>query len=78
MEKEQEQFLLFLLECVQEGKEETAKAMLLQNFKKQQEGNFTASDLQNFHEEIVKVLKPERKDEVIAIMNQFGGDHVNR
>ncbi len=36
----QEKFLSFILERVQEGKEDVAREILLENFRKQNEGSF--------------------------------------
>lgn len=67
----QEKFLQFILERVQEGKEEEARAILLQNFKKQDEGTFSQQDIQEFVPKMLLLLKPEKLQEVQMIAQQF-------
>lgn len=69
----QEKFLSFILQRVQEGKEEEAKAILLENFKKQNEGTFSQDDIQAFIPKMMSLLKPEKLAEVQAIAKQFAG-----
>lgn len=78
MQKGQEQFFDFILECVLEGKEEQARTMLTESFQQQAKGAFSQEKLDAFHNELEKILKPERKDEVMDIINQFGGEHVSK
>ncbi|MBK1813532.1 hypothetical protein JHL18_23220 [Clostridium sp. YIM B02505] len=66
MNEGQERFLGYILERVQE-----AKALLADNFKKQAEGTFTAEDAQQFAIKIITFLKPEKVEEVQAVMKQF-------
>ena len=55
----QEKFLSFILERVQEGKEDVAREILLENFRKQNEGSFPQEDIQAFIPKIINLLKPE-------------------
>ena len=55
----QEKFLSFILERVQEGKEDVAREILLENFRKQNEGSFSQEDIQAFIPKIINLLKPE-------------------
>jgi hypothetical protein len=67
----QEKFLGFILERVQEGKVEDARALLTENFRKQGEGTFTREDASQFASKIVSLLKPEKVEEVQSVMKQF-------
>lgn len=67
----QEKFLQFILERVQEGKEEEVRAILLENFKKQDEGTFSQQDIQEFVPKMLLLLKPEKLQEVQMIAQQF-------
>lgn len=69
----QDKFLNFILQRVQEGKEDEAKAILLENFKKQDEGTFSQDDIQAFVPKMMSLLKPEKLEEVQAIAKQFAG-----
>jgi len=69
----QEMFLNFILQRVQEGKENEAKEILIENFKKQQEGTFTQDDIQEFIPKMISLIKPEKLDEIIAVVKQFSG-----
>ncbi len=67
----QEKFLGFILARVQDGKEQEAKALLSEHFKKQDEGTFTKEDIQQFAPKVLAMLKPESVEEVKAIMKDF-------
>lgn len=71
MNQGQEKFLGFILERVKEDKVEEAKALLADNFKKQSEGNFTQDDIVQFIPKMITLLKPDKVEEVQAIMKQF-------
>lgn len=71
MNQGQEQFLGFILERVQEDKIEEAKALLAESFKKQSEGTFTHEYISEFIPKMIALLKPEKVEEVQAIMVQF-------
>ncbi|GKU25682.1 hypothetical protein [Clostridium folliculivorans] len=71
MNEGQERFLGYILERAQEDKVEEAKALLAGNFKKQAEGTFTAEDAKQFAIKIITFLKPEKVEEVQAVMKQF-------
>jgi hypothetical protein len=71
MNQGQEKFLGFILERVKEDKIEEAKALLADNFKKQAEGNFTQDDVIQFIPKMIALLKPDKVEEVKAVMEQF-------
>jgi hypothetical protein len=74
MEQGQEKFLSFILERIKEDKIDEAKALLADNFKKQAEGNFTQDDIAKTIPKMLALLKPEKVEEVQAIMKQFAQD----
>ncbi|MDR4936970.1 hypothetical protein RGU11_11320 [Rossellomorea marisflavi] len=67
----QEKFLSFILQRVQDGKEEEAKRILMENFKKQQAGTFSEEDALSFLPKITPLLKDEKINEVQAVVKQF-------
>ena len=67
----QEMFLNFILQRVQEGKEDAARELLAENFKKQDEGTFTKDDVEQFIPKMIDVLKPEKIAEVQAVAKKF-------
>ncbi|KLV26698.1 hypothetical protein CHH55_12425 [Niallia circulans] len=69
----QEKFLAFILQRVQEGKEEEAKAILMDNFRKQDEGTFSQNDIEQFLPKMISLIKPERLEEIQAVVKQFSG-----
>ena len=75
MNKEgQEKFLNFILQRVKEDKVEEAKAVLQENFKKQDEGTFSKEDIEQFIPKMMSLLKPDKLEEVKAITKKFSGD----
>ncbi|MGG0238047.1 hypothetical protein [Bacillus rhizoplanae] len=74
----QEMFLNFILQRVQEGKEEEAKAILTENFKKQNEGTFSKGDIEQFIPKMISILKPEKIEEIQAVVKQFSGSYGNK
>ncbi|PGS53922.1 hypothetical protein [Bacillus sp. AFS041924] len=72
----QEMFLNFILERVQEGKEDEAREILLENFRKQDEGTFSLEEVQQFVPKMITLLKPEKLEEVKAVVMQFAGNFV--
>lgn len=74
MDQGQELFLGYILERVQEDKVEEAKALFLENFKKLTEGNFTQEDIVMLIPKSMALLKPDKVEEVLAVMNEFAGD----
>ena len=74
MNQGQEKFLEFILERIKEDKIEEAKALLADNFKKQSEGNFTQDDIAQTIPKMLALLKPDKVEEVQAIMKQFAQD----
>jgi hypothetical protein len=71
MNQGQEKFLGFILERVKDDKIGEAKALLADNFKKQAEGNFTQDDVIQFIPKMIALLKPDKVEEVKAVMEQF-------
>jgi len=69
----QEMFLNFILERVQEGKEDEAREILEENFKKLTEGTFSPEDIQTFLPKMISLLKPEKLEEVAGVVKQFAG-----
>ena len=70
----QEMFLSFILQRVQEGKEEEAREILSTNFKKQEEGTFSQADIQEFVPKMISLIKPEKLEEIQAVVKQFSGN----
>ncbi|MBY0099391.1 hypothetical protein [Mesobacillus maritimus] len=70
----QEKFLSFILQRVQEGKEEEAREILVENFKKQNEGTFSQEDIQAFIPKMISLIKPEKLPEIQAVVKNFSGD----
>ncbi len=71
-------FLNFILQRVQEGKEDEAKEILLENFKKQDEGTFSQEDIQEYIPKMISLLKPDKLEEVYAVVKQFSGNFGNK
>ncbi|WP_251551087.1 hypothetical protein [Neobacillus muris] len=69
----QEMFLNFIIERVQEGKEEEARAILAENFKKLEAGTFTQADIAAFVPKMISIIKPEKLAELQAVAMQFAG-----
>lgn len=70
----QEKFLNYILQRVQEGKEDEAKEILLENFKKQDEGTFSQEDIGEFIPKMISLLKPDKIEEVQSVVKKFSGD----
>ncbi|MEE6450937.1 MULTISPECIES: hypothetical protein [Bacillaceae] len=70
----QEMFLNFILQRVQEGKEDEAREILLENFRKQDEGTFSLEEVQQFVPKMITLLKPDKLEEVKAVVMQFAGN----
>ncbi|PLT32672.1 hypothetical protein [Bacillus sp. V5-8f] len=73
----QEMFLQFILQRVQEGKEDEAKEILLENFRKQDEGTFSQEDIQQFIPKMISLIKPEKMEEIQAVVKRFAGNFGN-
>ena len=67
----QQMFSSFILQRVKEDKIEEAKALLAENFKKQDEGTFTREDIEQFVPKMLNLLKPEKIEEIKAVAKQF-------
>jgi hypothetical protein len=67
----QKKFFDFILERVQNEKEEEAKALLEESFSKQADGTFTAEYSQEIIPKYIAILKPEYVEEVKNIMINF-------
>ncbi|MEH7386387.1 hypothetical protein V7147_13405 [Bacillus sp. JJ1521] len=74
----QEMFLNFILQRVQEGKEDEAREILTENFRKQQEGTFSQKDIQEFLPKMISLLKPDKLEEIKAVVKNFAGDFENK
>ncbi len=74
----QEKFLAFILQRVQEGKEEEAKTILMDNFRKQDEGTFSKNDIEQFLPKMISLIKPERLEEIQAVVKQFSGSFSSK
>ncbi|MCC3359253.1 hypothetical protein [Bacillus sp. REN16] len=74
----QEMFLNFILQRVQEGKEDEAREILIENFKKQEEGTFSQKEIQEFIPKMISLLKPEKLEEIKAVVKNFAGDFENK
>lgn len=71
MNSGQEKFLEFILDNVIEGKEDEAKKLLSESFKKQDDGSFNKMYLITFIPKMLKLIKPESVEKVKEIMTQF-------
>ena len=71
MNEGQEKFLGYILERVQEDKIEEARALLTDSFRKQVEGNFAYEDAVELIPKMISLLKPEKVEEVQAVVKQF-------
>ena len=71
MNEGQEKFLGYILERVQEDNIEEARVLLTDNFKKQDEGTFTYEDAVQLIPKMISLLKPEKVEEVQAVVKQF-------
>ncbi|WP_312644029.1 hypothetical protein [Hydrogenoanaerobacterium sp.] len=71
MNQGQKQFSDYILKRVKENKIEEARALLAENFRKQTEGSFTHDDIAQFASKIIALLKPDKIEEVQAVIEQF-------
>lgn len=67
----QMQFYNFFLERVEEDKKEEAKAVLLDGFKKQEEGTFDKVYFESIKPTYMAFISDEFKSEVTEAMNHF-------
>lgn len=74
MEKGQNQFFTWILERVQEGKEDELSALLKENFEQQQAGTFDAAALAESSKKILEMIKPEHVEEYKKAMEHFGNN----
>lgn len=74
MNKGQEMFLNYILERVQEDQVEEVKALLMETFKKQNEGTFTKEDMNQFIPKMTSLLKQDKVEEVKKIMEEFASN----
>lgn len=70
----QEKFFTFILERVQEDKQEEAKALLSESFQKQLDRTFNMDYMDSFIPRMISILKPESVSEVKTIMEQFASN----
>lgn len=71
MNQGQEKFFSFIMERIAKEHEETAKALLSENFAKQQAGTFTQEDVVAFQQKMLSLLRPECVEEVKAITQNY-------
>jgi len=71
MNQGQEMFYNFLLDRVQDGKQDEAKALLEESFVKQAEGTFTREYAAEVQMKMTAILKPKAMQEVMAAMAHF-------
>lgn len=76
MNQRKEQILEYILERVQEDKVEEAKALFMETFKKLTEGTLTQEEIMMLIPIAMGLLKPDKVEEVLAIMNEFAGDFM--
>lgn len=75
MNEGQEKFFSFILDRVQEGRQEEARALMAESFEKQANKTFDADYMASFIPRMTALLKPEHVDEVTGIMAQFKGNN---
>ncbi|WP_312105635.1 hypothetical protein [Lachnoclostridium sp.] len=63
MNEGQQRFYDFVMERVQEGKEEDIKAIMSESFKRQQEGTFSKEYMTEIVPKMIMLLKPECVEE---------------
>ena len=71
MDTGQENFYNFIVGRVREECIEDAKALLKENFAKQDNGTFSREDIVSTQQALLKMLKPEALEEVKAAMAHF-------
>lgn len=73
---DQEIILDYILERVKEDRVEEAKALFAENFKKLAEGSLTQEEMMMLIPVAMDLLKPDKVEEVLGMMNQFAGDFI--
>lgn len=73
---DQEVILDYILERVKEDRVEEAKTLFAENFKKLAEGSLTQEEMMMLIPVAMDLLKPDKVEEVLGMMNQFGGDFI--
>ena len=76
MNHSQEKFYTFILERVQHGKQEEAKALLEESFQRQKDHTFSKEFMEEFMIRMPAILRPEHIEEVQEIMVQFRNRYV--
>ncbi len=71
MNTQQKQFYDFILERVQNTRQDDAKSLLIESFNRQEDGTFNIEYLQDFNLQIIAMLKSEYVDEVKSVMMNF-------
>ena len=71
-------FKFYFTKRFQAGKEDEAKEILTENFRKQDEGTFTQEDIAQFVPKMLSLLNPDKIEEVQAIAKQFAGSFGNK
>jgi hypothetical protein len=69
---EEKKIFDFILERIQNGKEEEAQALLEEGFAKQTDGTFTPEYMQGIIPKYSVILKPENVEKVKNVMVNFG------
>jgi len=71
MDQGQEQIFNFILERVKDDKVDEAKVLLVENFKKLAEGNFTQDDMTVIIPKMMALLKPDKIMEIQTVIMQL-------
>ncbi len=74
MNQGQEMFYKFFMDRVVEDKQEEAKLILEESFKKQTEGTFDLNYLNQIMSKLLSITKDEAKEEVKEAMNHFSSN----
>ena len=72
----QEKFYAYILERVQHGKQEEARALLEESFQKQKDKTFSKEFMEEFMIRMSAILKPQHIEEVQETMGQFRTRYV--
>ncbi len=73
---DQEVILGYILERVKEDRVEEAKTLFAENFKKITEGNLAKEEMMMLIPVAMDLLKPDKVEEVLGLINQFAGDFI--
>lgn len=73
---DQEIILDYILERVKEDRVEEAKTLFAENFKKITEGSLAKEEMMMLIPVAMDLLKPDKVEEVLGMMNKFAGDFI--